>query len=240
MIKRILKFLIVRPVQFLISLPRIRYSLIGGIYNNAYDPREKMLNFAMRYVRVSGLKGDYFEFGVYRGDTMIAAYHIAQRDHLGGMQFYAFDSFEGLPEPDRNGAQQFKKGQFACSKEQFKKNLLKHGVDLFRVHIVPGWYKDTLNAETRKKLPAQKAAIVYIDCDLYESAADVLNFITPYLEHGTLILFDEWFAYRGDPGKGEQKAFREWLAKHPEISAVEYHKFAWSGNSFIIHVKDKQ
>lgn len=237
MFRALIRFLIARPLQYLLSLPWVRYSLVGGIYNNAYDPREKMLNFAMRYVRVSGLKGDYFEFGVYRGDTMIAAYHIANRDTLDAMRFYAFDSFEGLPEPDRNGAQQFKKGQFACSEEQFKKNLFKHKVDLSRVHIVSGWYKDTLNAETRKKLPAQKATIVYIDCDLYESAVDVLNFITPYLEHGTLILFDEWFAYRGDPAMGEQKAFREWLAKNPRISAAEYQKFGWSGNSFIIHRK---
>ncbi|OGZ99934.1 MAG: hypothetical protein A3C07_02795 [Candidatus Sungbacteria bacterium RIFCSPHIGHO2_02_FULL_47_11] len=239
MIKSILNFLIARPVQFLVSLPWVRYSLIGGIYQNFYSPREKMLDVAMKYAAVSKLGGDYFEFGVHAGKTFIAAFHASRRYFSAKIHFYAFDSFEGLPEPNtpRNEFEAFTKGQWTCSKETFKKNLKKKRVDLSRVHIVAGWYRDTLNDRTRAEFPAKKAAVIYVDCDLYESAVEVLNFIVPYLEHGTLLLFDDWFAYRGDPNRGEQRAFREWLVWNPEISVVEYHKFGWSGNSFIVHLK---
>ncbi len=201
-----------------------------------------MLYIAMHYAWASKLTGDYFEFGVYKGSNMIAAFHISKR-YLPNLNFYAFDSFEGLPEPkeDKDGFRPFEKGQFSCSKEHFLANLKRKEVDMSRVHTIAGWYKDTLNEQTRASLPAKSAAIVYIDCDLYESALSVLDFIVPYLEDGSLILFDEWFAYRGDPAKGEQKAFREWLGggRNPQISATEYQKFGWSGNSFIIHVRNK-
>lgn len=42
--------------------------------------------------------GDYLEFGVYRGRALMAAYFAAQRASLTDMRFYAFDSFEGLPD----------------------------------------------------------------------------------------------------------------------------------------------
>jgi O-methyltransferase len=54
------------------------------------------------------------------------------------------------------------------------------------------------------------------------------------LQTGTVIAFDDWFCFKGDPGKGEQRAFREWLEKNSAFDAIEFHKFGWSGNSFII------
>lgn len=194
------------------------------LYQNALSPRDKMLYTAMQYVRTSGLKGDYFEFGVYKGSNLIAAYHIAQR-YLSDMNFYAFDSFEGLPEGD----EVFEKGQFSCTEKEVIFNLKKKKVDLSKIKIVAGWFNETLKGNF------PPIAIAYIDCDLYESTVTVLEFLAKYLENGALVIFDEWFAYRSDPKKGEQKAFQEWLTKNPRISAIEYQKFGWSGNSFIIH-----
>jgi len=235
MFKNIAKFIFTRPLQCILSRPFIRYHIIKALYDNSVSPREKVMNLVMRYAAASKLTGDYFEFGVYEGNSMNAAFHISKQ-YLPNLRFYAFDSFEGLPETKKNGGfQPFEKGMFRCSEENFIKNLAKKGVDLSRIHTIKGWYQNTLNDATKASLPARSAAIVYIDCDLYESAALVLEFITSYLEHGSIILFDDWFTYRGDPAKGEQRAFKEWLSRHPEFSATEYHKFAWSGNSFIIH-----
>jgi len=102
------------------------------------------------------------------------------------------------------------------------------------VVIVPGWYKDTLNDETKKKLNIKKASIIYIDCDLYESTVPVLNFITDYVSNGTIIIFDDWHAFHGDPDLGEQRAFREWLGRNPSIKATEWQKVNWKTNSFIL------
>jgi O-methyltransferase len=108
-------------------------------------------------------------------------------------------------------------------------------VDLAKVEIVAGWYDDVLNDEAKERLPLRAASVIWVDCDLYESTVPVLAFVTDYVQDGTVLIFDDWFCFRGDPHRGEQRAFREWLEKNPEITASEFHKFGWHGNSFILH-----
>lgn len=93
-----------------------------------------------------------------------------------------------------------------------------------RVQVVPGWFSDTLTETTRAKLGTMLAAIVNIDCDLHEAARQALEFVTPLLQDGTVVLFDDWLAFRGNPNRGEQRACREWLAAHPEWSLTPFHK----------------
>lgn len=177
------------------------------------------------------------EFGVYKGSTFIDAIKTAKNKKLYQMNFYAFDSFQGLPEPQGIDAHsnQFYRGQVAFGIEDFKKKLEHSGIDVSKVHLVPGWFKDILNQEAKKRLPLKAAAVVWIDCDLYESTVPVLNWITDYLVDGSILIFDDWFFYKGNPSRGEQLAFREWLKKNPQFSASEFHKYSWHGNSFIIH-----
>ena len=158
------------------------------------------------------------------------------------MRFYAFDSFEGLPESqgvDREGYRHsgMGPGAFSCNEPQFRRNLEGWGVDLSRVEIVPGWYEATLDGRTRERLPLHKAAIVLVDCDLYESTVPVLEFIRPLLQNGTLVLFDDWFCFHGDPKRGERRAFGEWLQRNPDLEADEFRRFGPYGNSFILRLR---
>jgi hypothetical protein len=89
-----------------------------------------------------------------------------------------------------------------------------------------------LNDHTKKTLGIKQAAVVWIDCDLYESTVPALNFITDFVQTGTIICFDDFYCFRGDPNRGESKAFKEWLLRNPKITAIEYRKFeAVSGHS---------
>jgi hypothetical protein len=90
------------------------------------------------------------------------------------------------------------------------------------VHLVPGFYDEVLTPSLRQTLDLQAAAIVHVDCDLYKSTKTVLDFITPVLQDGTIIIFDDWFHYRGHPHRGEQKAFGEWREQHPEWLVGEF------------------
>lgn len=223
--------------KFILSLlrkPSVRYKFI---FSQVFRPHpdEEMLKQALEFVAFNGVKGDYLEFGVWKGRSFTRAFNIwkflfADKGQLSAMRFYAFDSFEGLPQ----ASGEFKKGDYACSEVGFKNHLVAGGVDLQRVEIVKGWYNQVLNEETKKKLPIKSAAVVFIDCDIYESAVPVLNFITDYIVDGTILIFDDWFCFGGHANKGEQRAFGEWLAKNPQWRAVEYQRFNWRGNSFII------
>ncbi len=198
------------------------------------DFLKKVMNFVHQCkIAVGG--GDYLEFGVFKGSTFTEAYRIAKAKKLNNMRFFAFDSFEGLPEDSEKESGQFVKGEYSASLDQFKANLRKAGVDSKDVQAVRGWFKDTLNMETKKRLGLKSAAIVWVDSDLYESAVSVLDFITDLVVDGTILIFDDWFFFKGNPNKGEQRAFREWLAKNPQITVSEFHKYFWHGNSFIVH-----
>ena len=217
---------------------RLRYKILA-IFGRlvSYDRREEMLDCAMAFVDHGKVEGDYLEFGVWKGGSMSVAYHLSTRHKsLASMRFFGFDSFEGLPEIGENDAStaEFGKGDYAASKESVEGALRKSGVDMSRVTLVPGWFDKSLTAQERTKQKLTKAAIVYIDSDLYESAVPVLEFITPLVQDGTIVIFDDWFCFHGRPDQGEQRAFAEWRAKHG-IQAVPYRNFGWPGFSFIIN-----
>jgi hypothetical protein len=76
---------------------------------------------------------------------------------------------------------------------------------------------------------------VHIDCDLYESTKVVLEGVAPILQEGTLLLFDEWFSYKGNPARGEARAFFEFLESHREWGSQAYHAYGPWSNSFILY-----
>jgi len=206
----------------------------------SYTSTEEILKKAMVFAHFSKLDGDYLEFGCYQGHSFAAAFHFARKWHLNSMKFFAFDSFRGLPKMPSTEQQtsRLKAGDLVCGLDSFKRRLRRKKVDLSKVITISGFYENTLNKTTKHELNIKKAAVIYIDCDLYHSTVPVLNFVTDYIQDGTIIIFDDWFLFRGRPDQGEQKAFREWLQANPRFHATEYHKFGWCGNSFLIHCND--
>jgi O-methyltransferase len=182
------------------------------------------------------LLGDYLEFGIYRGDTFIHACRRAS-SVMPFMRFFAFDSFEGLPElsgPDIGG--EFHAGQFACDRATFEERLQDANVDLRKVEIVPGWFDKTLTPSLKKERRLTVASIVYIDADLYVSTVPILNFLTDIVATGSVVMFDDWFCFRADPNKGVQRAWREWLGRNQDITAQDFHLFGAYGKSFILNI----
>ncbi|MCX7747699.1 MAG: class I SAM-dependent methyltransferase [Clostridia bacterium] len=192
---------------------------------------------AFEFVSEMKLEGDYLEFGCFGGYTMTWAYKAAKRCDMNKIKFYGFDSFEGLPDIKGVDADipEFKKGEFSSSEKEFYKDLRRGGVDISRVTTIAGWYDKVLTEELRSKLPLKEAAVVLVDCDLYISTVPVLEFISPYLVEGTVILFDDWHCFKSSPEHGEQKAVREWLERHKDIKLSPYLPFEAFGQSFIVH-----
>ncbi len=217
------------------------------------------------FVFSEAVPGDYLEFGVFRGSSFVAAYktleHCRQdwtskkRNELAysdktradgnklvqknDLRYFAFDSFDGLPEIkgiDQSSAR-FSRGRYDCGQDVFVSVLKKNGVDLSKVVLVPGWFDQSLTAEVKKRHNLRAASVVMIDCDLYESTKPVLEFITDLLVDGTILIFDDWFSFKGDPDKGEQRATREWLNKNPQIKLQDYYQVGSTQKSFIVNLK---
>lgn len=242
-------------------LKRVLYPMrtfMGRFIITTIDRTEKLFYKAGYFVAVHKIEGDYLEFGVFSGSTFASAFHligdayrksytpsvwtteqdcIESRKLWEKMRFIAFDSFQGLPKPTGIDvlSRDFVEGKFSNSEDNFMNYITSTGVPKDRVVIVSGWFSETLNENIRKKHEIKHAAIVHIDSDLYESAKLVLNFIRPLLVDGTIIIFDDWYTFKGNPNLGEQRAFKEWLDENPDWIATQYQKEDVWCNSFIMN-----
>ena len=235
----------VRPLRLLAG----RFVLSENSFVGAHG----CLRTAASFVAWNQVEGDYLEFGVFRGDSMVAADRALQASRRAlprrpddppeyrrfletPPRLFAFDSFEGLPPGAGARHVDYDAGAYSCSEAEFRRNLASQGVDLARVVTVPGFYDQTLNAETKRRIGLQKAALVMIDCDLYESTVPVLEFLTDLVGQGTVLIFHDWFRFQGSPNHGEQRACREWLARNPHLQLIEYWKEGPQAVSFLVNL----
>ncbi|MBI2206273.1 MAG: class I SAM-dependent methyltransferase [Candidatus Rokubacteria bacterium] len=200
--------------------------------------REHMADLAARFARNNRVDGAYLEFGVWRGSTFAQFYHAFRRHGL-RVPMHAFDSFAGLPAPGGvdalPGYEPFRAGQFGCSVDQFAREMRARRVPSTAYTVIPGFYDQTLTPELADRLGIRRAALVWIDCVLYESAKPVLDFLGPLLQDGTLLMFNDFYRFKGHPDLGERKALAEFLAQRPGVRVTDYARFSSVGQAFIVH-----
>jgi O-methyltransferase len=168
------------------------------------DGKESLFRQAFEAATKIRPSGDYLEFGVYRGTSFILAFNTANKLSLEQMRFWAFDGFVGLPFSD----DRFRRGDYACTRSMFERTLRRAGVDRARVNVVEGLYDESLT----RPLPLEpnEAAVIHVDCDLYESTVPVLRYVEPMLRDRTVLIFDDWHARAMGNPSGEARAFEEW------------------------------
>lgn len=203
--------------------------------------RQDAMFHALRFLQKSETEGDYFEFGVFQGRSLATAYKIHSQMDTAARHFYAFDSFSGLPHLSADDTLEdysvFHEGQFAVSMADVARNLVNNGVPEADVTLVEGFYDTSLtDPATLNAVGDAKAALVHIDCDLYSSAVPCLRFIEPRMVDGAILMFDDWFCYRGRADQGVHRAFDEWAAEAP-YTFTEYAKYTWSGIMFICNTR---
>ncbi len=89
------------------------------------------------------------------------AYNLAQQWGHVKMRFYGFDSFDGLPNSMTEteiGYNHFSPNQYSCSEKDFREILIKEGVNLEKISLIPGYYADSLTPKLQKTLPVNHAA----------------------------------------------------------------------------------
>lgn len=199
---------------------------------------------AVEYVNFERVEGDILEFGVFGGTSLALLARAQQLDPKGmPRRAVGFDSFEGLPDSSHSH-ERWQTGD--CATMHSWHPLLSIGepvseqtcYELFeRCELSPpaietGAFDETLS----RTIPGEysQAAVVHIDCDLYESTKTVLCRVEPILQPGCVLLFDDWFHYQGNPERGEAKAFSEFLDVSP-WKANHYCSYGTFGNAFILY-----
>jgi hypothetical protein len=206
---------------------------------------------AVEFVAKSDMVGDVYEFGCYRGTSLTHLYRAAvEFEPMVGKRFldrfFAFDSFQGMPagggldslDGYNMALGTLAEGRYAVTNAEFRSVLNDNGVDLSRLHIVEGFYEDSLvRPSTIAACGQSRCALLHIDCDFEVSATAALEFMTSRLQDGAVVLFDDWFLFRGRPDRGVQAAFARWLPRSG-YEATHYFNYSWVSAAFILHQRE--
>jgi predicted O-methyltransferase YrrM len=177
-----------------------------------FDKRELLWDHAIANRAIEGLVA---EFGVASGYSIN---YLAKK--LEPEIIYGFDSFKGL-RTDWAGAG-LAKGTFdrGGKPPRVAKN----------VSLMNGWFDETLPPFISKH--ALPFALIHIDCDTYEGAKIVLEQLKDSLAVGTVLIFDEYFGFRGWR-VGEWKAWQEVV----QSKKIEYEYLGFSNGQVSVKIK---
>jgi len=148
--------------------------------------------------------GLIIELGTGNGKTanLIAGYLP------GGRELHTFDWFHGRVSDWRP---RYTRGDYNRNGEP------PSGLgDNVTVHV--GKFADTC-PQFAKAHKGERAALIYVDCDEYQSTKDGLNGLASLIRDGTIIVFDEFLNYPGCE-QHEMKAFHEFLNKNKKVYQV--------------------
>ena len=152
-------------------------------------------------IEMDSIKGDYLEFGILRGKSLLHSFNCAKKLQITNCNFYGFDSFEGFPIENHDF---FTKNNFVTNYEKVKNTFS----NFKNVHILKGFFEETLKHNDIKKI--DKISFAFIDCDIYESAISILPFIKERISAGGFIMIDD-FSSIDKNGNSIYKAFIEYF-----------------------------
>jgi O-methyltransferase len=209
----------------------------------------KSLALGVDYVYGCAVDGDIAEFGTMTGATAFvlaremkrATYMYPLTDPRGRPKnLYLFDSFQGLPKSDALpdvGSPHVMDGTWSAGtcRGITKDDLTKKCGTLLssdRVFVFDGWFKNTLSQLS----DAVTFSLMHIDCDLYSSTMDVLEyaFHNGIVEEGCAIFFDDWNSNKASPKYGERKAWAE-VVERFSIEYSDWGEYGHMGRKFIVH-----
>ena len=244
-IKQLIDPLTTRLLPSWVKFHQNRNDRIGALYK------------AWGHVINSNMRGAYYEFGIYKGSSFRESF-LTYQQYVGWMNsqsnssemwrqkikwdfdhhFYAFDTFEGMPENLENN-EIFAKGSFLGSFENVKLEGEKIGMyEGDSIKYFKGLFSEVSKQNATNIADLQTAAIVNIDSDLYMSACDALEIVKPKLQQGAILMMDDWNCFRADNNQGERRALREFLEKNSHIETEKYFSYSFTGQSFIVHIKN--
>ncbi len=203
-------------------------NLLIGIYRAMRILSHRHGSGAMRPGETAG----FYEFGLYQGFSFWYANNLAHEMGL-SMEFHGFDSFQGLPPSEVDIHRNWSPGSYACSLEQVQDSLAKWRMPL-GFHLHQGWYSKAFFSEVAGRHALPVPAIALIDCDLYESAREVLSFLDAIMAKDTILMFDDYNAFGGDPNHGERKALAEFESSHPRFRKEPLFTFGPYGEAFQV------
>ncbi|MEO6629696.1 MAG: TylF/MycF/NovP-related O-methyltransferase [Aquihabitans sp.] len=221
------------------SDPNLVAETFGIVYAKMRDDLSSFFWDAFTALNVNGISGDYVEFGSAGGTSLALAHDVVRRTPF-ARHLWAFDSFEGLPEPtgDLDVHPAFTPGFGQGGLDGFLAVCDENLIPRDAYTATPGFFEDSLGEDGT--VQPTDIALAYIDCNMYSSTVTVLEFLAPRLKHGMILGFDDYFCWTQSQVSGERAALDEFLADHPEWNLLRFKDPTWGGASFVVERVDEQ
>jgi O-methyltransferase len=203
--------------RFLDELPRPREvpdlqtygvarDLRGRLWDEGYtmlsSRRGRALFRLARRLDREGVAGALVDCGVWNGGSTILLGVAAPEREV-----WAFDSFEGLPEPgplDGEASRAFA-GECVGAEEKLRAGFAAYA-DPARLHVRRGWFEETIPPAVEEVGPI---ALLHCDGDWYESVRVTLDAFYPLVVPGGYVVIDDYGTW-----PGARRATREVRAEH--------------------------
>ncbi len=187
---------------------------------------------SLRHLKNKKIDGDYVECGVWKGGNIILfKKFIEDEDENSKKKIFAFDTYEGMTEPDKNDydlssnitanillkADKAKKTNTwgICDLESVKKNIQTCVNSTENIKFIKGPVESTLNDTSN--LP-NKISLLRLDTDWYSSTKKELDVLYDRVTPGGIVIIDDY----GHWG-GAKKAVDEFfLNKYVWMHYVDY------------------
>jgi O-methyltransferase len=211
------------------------------VMDRAMEERERFFLDAFVALTINGISGDYVEFGSSGALSFGQAYDVIRRIDV-DRHLWAFDSFEGLPDPkDERDAHPVFGAHFGADPEtglaQFHAACDVRGIRRDAYTTVPGYFDATM-AAIGPDGPPMDIALAYIDCNMYSSTVTAFEFLAPRLKHGMIVAFDDYHLWTDKEVSGERAALHEFLQAHPEWTFQPFKEVHYAGVSFVVERAD--
>jgi len=221
-----------------------------GVSNR--NDKASTFHWVWGYVTTNQLKGDYIEFGTYQGNTFIVSwmqwnyFQKWMKDQIGSSekwrgdtfheyfeykpQFIGIDSFAGIPENDESDVY-FSKGDFSATKKSVHERCVRSGMPENQFELIESFYSDI-----PKGTLTNKAAVIHIDSDIYQSAIEALNLCKDNFQQGTVLMFDDYNCFSASNDKGERRALKE-FSEESGIFFEPWFSYRNVGQAFLCQLK---
>ena len=127
---------------------------------------------------LADVPGAFAECGVYQGGSLAALAEANPQRTV-----YGFDTFEGLPPEAWAEGEPHGVGDFGDTSLDAVKVAVRH---LSNVDLRPGLFPTSAAG-----LESERFALLHLDCDYFESTRAALEWFTPRMSRGAVIVFDD-------------------------------------------------
>ena len=226
---------LLKTFPFFHNLAGTILSIISPIIEHNFA-KYQAIKRALYLTALEKIDGDYLEFGVFTGGSLIFATKAEKRlswVNKTDTKFYGFDSFQGFGEAKPIEHHPFYKDDiFAVDFGKVRRNI-ERNTRGSTVHLVKGFFSETLDDRSPASYGIGRAKVIFIDCDLKSPALAALSFCQSLIQEGTVLILDDYFSYKGNPDLGISGAFREFKEKFPKFVWRRLFHYGYLGQVFI-------